>query len=133
MTMTDFDLLIFDADGTLRECILPEPPCPDRPWEWALLPDVKGHECWRNPAKIAIASNQGGVGLGIIEEKIARQMLRDLFVELVGIQPQEWQIQMCPHLPDAGCLCRKPEPQMLIAAMKAAGVDGGRVLYIGDS
>ncbi|MEE8243596.1 MAG: HAD-IIIA family hydrolase, partial [Pseudomonadales bacterium] len=39
----------------------------------------------------------------------------------------------CPHHPDLGCDCRKPEPGLLINAMQAAGVSAQETCFVGDS
>ena len=41
-----------------------------------------------------------------------------------------WQI--CPHAPDAGCGCRKPEPGLVAAAASELGVAADECLMIGD-
>ena len=41
-----------------------------------------------------------------------------------------WQI--CPHAPDAGCGCRKPEPGLVTAAAYELGVAPDECLMIGD-
>jgi D-glycero-D-manno-heptose 1,7-bisphosphate phosphatase len=42
-------------------------------------------------------------------------------------------IALCPHRPDAACLCRKPKPGMLIEISTRMGVDPGGVPFVGDS
>jgi len=39
----------------------------------------------------------------------------------------------CPHLPTAGCGCRKPAPGLILAARKKYGMDLGDTVMIGDS
>ncbi|MGL5859282.1 MAG: HAD-IIIA family hydrolase [Angustibacter sp.] len=41
-----------------------------------------------------------------------------------------WQV--CPHGPDDGCRCRKPEPGMVLAAAAELGVDPRQVVVVGD-
>ena len=38
----------------------------------------------------------------------------------------------CPHMPDAGCACRKPEPGMLLAIAKHFNCSLENVPFIGD-
>jgi hypothetical protein len=35
-----FGLYLFDADGTLRRTTVEGQPCPNRPYEWELMPNV---------------------------------------------------------------------------------------------
>ncbi len=39
----------------------------------------------------------------------------------------------CPHRPDEKCECRKPAPDMLLAACRFAGIAPDRTFFIGDS
>jgi histidinol-phosphate phosphatase family protein len=41
-------------------------------------------------------------------------------------------IYYCPHLPGAGCSCRKPEPGLILRAAKDLGLDIASSWMIGD-
>lgn len=78
--LNQYRLLIFDADGTLRRCTVPGQPCPNRPGEWELLPNVRETlrlYDWTQTAW-GIVSNQGGVALGYLSEPQAYRLLYDL-------------------------------------------------------
>lgn len=82
---------------------------------------------------IAVASNQSGLARGLFDETALDAMhakLRTL-VEAAGGRIDH--IVVCPHGPDDGCDCRKPEPGLYrqIAEHFSAGLDG--VPIIGDS
>lgn len=132
MTFTQYRLVIFDADGTLRRCTVPGQVCPNADDQWELIEGVDQHPIWRTPDRVAIASNQGGVALGFLSLPDARWMLVNLFRALTQVRPDDWQIQVCPHAPTSGCLCRKPKPAMLRNAMIAAGVTPAQTLFVGD-
>ena len=38
----------------------------------------------------------------------------------------------CPHTPDDGCACRKPEPQLLVRALETLGYAPEQCLVVGD-
>lgn len=38
----------------------------------------------------------------------------------------------CPHRPDEGCSCRKPSPEMILAACKLFHVSPGDCFFVGD-
>ena len=42
------------------------------------------------------------------------------------------RFEVCPHTPDAGCACRKPEPGLLLRAAAACQVDPSRSFMVGD-
>jgi D-glycero-D-manno-heptose 1,7-bisphosphate phosphatase len=136
----DYRLIIFDADGTLRYCTVAGQPCPNRPDEWKLYPDVKAKLAefnWVSPGDgpgtgYGIASNQGGVGVGYFSEETAISLLRDTFQEAFGFEPSDGTIEICPHVPHSGCGCRKPDPLMLNRIMKLYGEPPGNVLFVGD-
>jgi D-glycero-D-manno-heptose 1,7-bisphosphate phosphatase len=129
-------LHIFDADGTLRWTTVPGQPCPNRPGEWRLMPNVK--ETLRNMhwgpggSLLGVASNQGGVALGYLTQEMAYQLIEATLVEAIGFIPPRTMIEMCVCPPDAQCACRKPNPGMLLRIMRALEVGPEATLYIGD-
>lgn len=83
--------------------------------------------------KIAVVSNQSGVGRGYFQESdVARvharmeELLADGGVTLDSIH-------YCPHTPEERCSCRKPEPEKLLKACQAAGVSPGEAVMVGDN
>jgi caffeoyl-CoA O-methyltransferase len=85
------DLYVFDADGTMRYTTVSGQPCPNRPDEWRLLPNVRetlGSMDW-GPAGPAfgVASNQNAVACGHLSEELARRMLLDTVEAAVGRPP----------------------------------------------
>ena len=82
---------------------------------------------------IAVASNQSGLARGLFDETALAAMHAKLraLVEAAGGRVDH--IVVCPHGPDDGCDCRKPEPGLYrqIAEHFSTGLDG--VPIIGDS
>jgi histidinol-phosphate phosphatase family protein len=81
---------------------------------------------------LVIVSNQSGIGRGLIAEAEARAVhdrVIDVFrrggVEFAGAY-------YCPHAPDAGCMCRKPAPGLLLDASRELGLDLTTSVMIGD-
>ena len=83
--------------------------------------------------RLAIVTNQSGIGRGIFAESdfetFQRRLLGDL--ESAGVQIE--RAYRCPHAPDHGCECRKPEPGLLWRARDELGADLARSWVIGDS
>jgi D-glycero-D-manno-heptose 1,7-bisphosphate phosphatase len=82
--------------------------------------------------KVAVVTNQSGVGRGLYTEAALaeihehmRQRVRAAGGELAGVFH-------CPHLPDAGCECRKPRPGLFRALERELGVSVTGAPYIGD-
>ena len=90
--LTGWDLVIFDADDTLRRTLVPGRPCPRAPDEWALLPGVaevlRGIP-WMTPGgpRLGLASNQDQIGYGLLDERTARRLLKDLALAATGTVP----------------------------------------------
>jgi histidinol-phosphate phosphatase family protein len=130
-------LYVFDADGTLRGCTVPGQPCPNRAGEWELLPGVKERLAgivWdeRTGPHFAVATNQGGVGLGYFTAKDARRLVEDLVEAAFGRPSPAGSIEICTHAPHARCACRKPKGEMLTRLMRRFGARRDETLYVGD-
>jgi D-glycero-D-manno-heptose 1,7-bisphosphate phosphatase len=129
-------LYIFDVDGTLRWTTIPGQPCPNRPGEWRLMPNVKetlSRLDWGpQGVMLGVASNQGGVALGYMTEAMARQLIEETIIEAIGGLPARTFIEICTCAPQVACQCRKPKPGMLITIMRRAGVSRRDTLFVGD-
>jgi histidinol-phosphate phosphatase family protein len=78
--------------------------------------------------RVIVVSNQAGVALGRIDEddlKRVETKLREMLPALDGFY-------YCPHLPQAGCACRKPAPGMLERAAREHGIALSESWMIGD-
>jgi heptosyltransferase-2 len=83
-------------------------------------------------AKLVVVTNQSGVGRGIVTLKD----LEAIHARLQGILEQEDAaldaIYFCPHHPDDGCRCRKPNVGMVERAVSELQLDLRRSYLIGD-
>lgn len=135
-----YSLFIFDKDGTLVKFYGHRPA--NTPEEQILLPGRKEKikELKKQGARIAIASNQGGVAWGFISYRQAEELLRDVSDKISGADA----IRFCPHDERAAgksnsnpeyavfCRCRKPEPGMLISILEEMNIPASKAVYIGD-
>jgi len=85
-----------------------------------------------NGAKLVVVTNQSGVGRGIV----ALKDLEAIHARLQGLLEQEGAaldaIYFCPHHPDDGCHCRKPNAGMVDRAVSELELDLRRSYLIGD-
>ena len=137
-SLTSYRLVVFDADDTLRQTVVPGKPCPHGPGEWVLRPgvrDVLQEVSWgeRTAPSLGLASNQDHVAYGFLSLETARGLLRDLAVAATGWAPPDPALQLCPHPRDGACECRKPEPGMLLSIMRYYGVEAADTLFVGDA
>ncbi len=83
-------------------------------------------------AKLVVVTNQSGVGRGIVTLKD----LEAIHARLEGLLEQEDAaldaIYFCPHHPDDGCRCRKPNVGMVERAVSELQLDLRRSYLIGD-
>jgi D-glycero-D-manno-heptose 1,7-bisphosphate phosphatase len=81
---------------------------------------------------VIVVTNQSGIARGKFDEKRLGEIharLRQLLAEK-GARIDD--IFFCPHMPDAGCRCRKPAPGMLLDAAAKHSIDLKRSFVIGD-
>ena len=118
--------MLFDRDGTL---VVDVPYCADP----ALVTPVS-----TAPAALALL-RAAGIPVGVVSNQsgIARGLLDRNQVDAVNRRVDDllgpfavWQV--CPHGPDDGCACRKPQPGMVLAAADALGVAPEDVAVVGD-
>jgi heptosyltransferase-2 len=83
-------------------------------------------------AKLIVVTNQSGVGRGFVTLKD----LEAIHARLQGLLEQEDvaldAIYFCPHHPDDGCRCRKPNIGMVERAVSELQLDLRRSYLIGD-
>ncbi len=134
----NYRLVVFDADDTLRQTIVPGKPCPHGPGEWVLRPRVRETLVgvrWGKPdgPRLGLASNQDQVAYGFLSFEMARQLLRDLALAVTGSTPDEAALQLCPHASEDGCACRKPEPRMILNIMEHYAVGPCDTILVGNA
>lgn len=81
---------------------------------------------------VIIVTNQSGIARGRFDEGRLREIHARLREILTAEGAYVDDILFCPHMPDAGCPCRKPAPGMLLEAARKHGIDLTRSFVIGD-
>ena len=123
-------LLILDRDGTL----IREKHYLADPNHVELLPGVGMalRQLKKRGYSLAVVTNQSGVGRGYYDESTL-DAIHDRMVELLGHEGVELDgIWHCPHAPDVGCRCRKPESGLLEDAVMQLGYAPAQCLVVGD-
>ncbi len=82
--------------------------------------------------KIAIATNQSGVSRGYYDSEQLAGIHQKLMKEVQKMGGTIDFIAYCPHLPESGCFCRKPQPGMLLAIARHFHCSLANVPFIGD-
>ncbi len=78
---------------------------------------------------IIVVTNQSGIGRKLYDEAAMHNIHDAIQQELAGAINAFYY---CPHLPDAGCECRKPGQGMIKAAMADFDIDMSGSWMIGD-
>ncbi|MGM9428936.1 D-glycero-beta-D-manno-heptose 1,7-bisphosphate 7-phosphatase [Hydrogenophaga sp. MI9] len=102
-------LLILDRDGTLNRSRDDYVASAD---EWEALPGALeavarlNHGGWR----VVLATNQSGIGRGLFDMASLNAIHAKMHRALAAVGGRVEAIFFCPHAPEDGCHCRKPEP-----------------------
>ncbi len=126
------DLVILDRDGVINQ---------DRddfirsPEQWMPLPGSLEAIARLTAAgvRVAVATNQSGVGRGLFDEATLGSIHRRMEQEIVSHGGQLAKIVYCPHHPEDGCQCRKPRPGLFETLRAWYGRSLAGVPCIGDA
>jgi len=83
--------------------------------------------------KIFVASNQAGVGKGAYSRRTLDAVTAKMLADIEKAGGRIDQVYYCTHLPEAGCLCRKPKPGLLKKAARRFKFNLKNVYFIGDT
>lgn len=122
--------VFFDRDGTLIRDV----GYPSDPRDVQLLPQaVEGLRLLRQTGYLLVViSNQSGIGRGYFGE-MELQQVHERVVALFSDEGVAFDgTYFCPHAPEDGCECRKPQPGMLRLAAEELEIDLAQSVMIGD-
>ena len=125
-------LVILDRDGTINVDSTDYIKSPD---EWQPLPGALeaiarlNHAGWH----VVVATNQSGLGRGLFDVATLNAMHAKMHTLLAAVGGRVDAIFCCPHAPDEGCHCRKPEPGLFEQIGERYGLEFKGVPAVGDS
>lgn len=126
------DWVILDRDGVINR---------DSPGyirslsEWHPLPgsvEAIAGLC-RAGFRVVVATNQSGVGRGLIQAEALFAIHRELHRQVALAGGELAGIFYCPHTPESGCSCRKPATGLFQAIAHRFSIDLSGAAAIGDS
>lgn len=94
------------------------------------VPALRSFRAWG--FALVVCSNQSGIGRGLLTEAQAGEVHSRFSAAFAAYGIVFDAVHYCPHGPEDGCPCRKPEPGMLQEAAKDLSLDLGRSFMIGD-
>jgi len=125
-------LVILDRDGTINA---DSAEFVKSPSEWQPLPGALeaiarlNHAGWH----VVVATNQSGLGRGLFDMASLNAMHAKMHSMLAAVGGRVDGVFYCPHAPDEGCRCRKPEPGLFEQIAERYGIELEGVPAVGDS
>lgn len=122
--------VFLDRDGTVSRYV---EYC-RRPEEFELLPGAGEAIRRLNQAGMAVAvvTNQSAIGRGWLAPETLEQIHEKMRRQLAQAGASVDAVYVCPHHPDDGCACRKPNTGMLEGASRELGISLESSYVIGD-
>lgn len=119
-----------DRDGTICAHV----PYLDDPQDLQLLPTAAAAVRSLNEAgvPVIVVTNQSGIGRGYFSRRTLDRINARLVSDLADRGAHVDDLYYCPHRPDDGCDCRKPEPGMLRQAATDHDLELAASTVVGD-
>ena len=134
MTKNRFDetLIILDRDGVINERV---PGYVKTPEEWVpIAGSIEAMvDLYQHGYRLVIASNQSGIGRGVMGVEDLRKVHEKMESLLRENQTHIDGLFFCPHAPKDHCECRKPKPGMLNSIAQRMHRNLKGVVFVGDS
>ena len=103
--------------------------------EFAFLPSaLKALRLFsQTPLAVVVVSNQSAINRGLVTKETVEEINRRMVEAVQAAGGRVDHVLVCPHRPDEGCACRKPQPGLLLKAAEVLRIDLSRSYIIGDS
>lgn len=82
---------------------------------------------------VAVISNQSIIGRGLVSQQTVDEINARMMAEVRAAEGRIDGVWTCPHTPQEGCTCRKPQPGLLLEAARVLGLDLMRSYFVGDA
>ncbi|MBR7798244.1 HAD-IIIA family hydrolase [Agaribacter marinus] len=126
--------MFLDRDGVINEVLTERVKFVNQPEDFYLLDGVGEAINLFNHLgyKVFVVTNQGGIGLGYMNEAALHQVHQRMKEEIAEFHGVIDDIAYCPHKPHANCACRKPQPQMIYDLARKHAIDLRHSYMVGD-
>ncbi|MFC0273549.1 D-glycero-alpha-D-manno-heptose-1,7-bisphosphate 7-phosphatase [Metabacillus herbersteinensis] len=126
--------VFLDRDGVINEVLSKRVKFVNKPEQLFLLAGVgEGVKLLNDFGyHVFVVTNQGGVGLGYMKEKMLISIHERMEREIGKAGGRIDDVIYCPHSPHAGCVCRKPEPEMLLSLARKHNILIEESYMVGD-
>jgi D-glycero-D-manno-heptose 1,7-bisphosphate phosphatase len=86
-----------------------------------------------NGYTVLVVSNQSCVGRGLLSWEELQAITRRMLLEVALAGGAIGNVYYCPHAPGDECSCRKPQPGLLLKALKEHQAWPAQIYMVGDS
>ncbi len=83
--------------------------------------------------RLIVITNQSAIHRGMIPPAALEEMHRRMSAAVTAAGGRIVDIFFCPHRPDEGCACRKPQPGLVLQAQARHAIELADSIMIGDS
>ncbi len=81
---------------------------------------------------VVVVSNQSGIARGLLDREDLRQIHREMHRQVEAAGGRISGVFVCPHGPEEGCGCRKPQPGLLLDVERSLGIPVAGAPLVGD-
>jgi len=122
--------VFLDRDGTLNH----DTSYIKTPEEFVLFPDTLAavKQCNGAGLRVFVVTNQSGLARGYFSQNDLDAIHQSLREKLDAGGAWVDDILVCPHHPDDGCWCRKPNPGLIDQAVARYPIDMKKSYMVGD-
>jgi len=126
--------VFLDRDGVVNEVMTNRVRFVNKPEDFYLLKGAAEAVALLNRSNfdVFVVTNQGGIGLGYMSEKMLHKIHEKMVREIEKKGGTIKEVAYCPHAPKEGCACRKPEPKMIVDLAKKYNINIENSYMIGD-
>ena len=124
--------IFLDRDGVINEFVLEAIRDPEE-FRYYEFTATALRRLGKLGCPVVVVTNQSAIGRGWTTESIVGQIHQRLMADLNTWGVEVLAIKHCPHHPDDGCRCRKPDSGMLEEASREFGIDLASSIMVGDS
>jgi len=127
-------IVFLDRDGVINENRSDDYV---KSWEdFVFLPNAKEalrRLAGKDEVKIFVVSNQAGIGKDLVTVAQVDEVNRRMKDEIETAGGRIDGIFYCPHSPEEGCSCRKPEAELLLKVLEETPGNPHRRFMVGDA
>jgi D-glycero-D-manno-heptose 1,7-bisphosphate phosphatase len=83
--------------------------------------------------RIFVVTNQAVINRGVVSQADIEAIHQQLVLAANNVGASISAIRFCPHRPDERCLCRKPQPGLILGLADEYALDLGKSVLVGDT